>query len=241
MVHFERMRRLIHLLPVALLLVCFDPDRAAADIYYRMGKDGVIHFTNRDRAGRGWKRIKKSGPGKASSVGAKKPPRRGARDRSPARFSRFDRHILEATTLYHIPVTLVRAVIHVESNYDPNVVSRAGAQGLMQLMPSISRGMGVRDPYNPRQNVFGGTLLLRILANRFDGDLVLTLAAYHAGTGAVRKYRGIPPYATTRAYIRMVLKQYYRYKKKAKKARDRARTQKAKAAADSAAKPTYSL
>lgn len=185
---------------------------ARADIYRYIDKHGVVHYTNQPRRGKAkkWKRIMKTGPGKAMTTRGTERSRRPARDRSKARYSRYDRHILEASTLYHIPVTLVRAVIKVESDFDPRVVSRAGAQGMMQLMPSISKAMGVRQVFDARQNIFGGTRLLRILANRFDGDLVLTLAAYHAGTGAVRKYGGVPPYATTRAYVRMVLSRYYK-------------------------------
>jgi soluble lytic murein transglycosylase-like protein len=152
----------------------------------------------------------KTGPGKASAPRGRKVDRVPPRDHSAKRYHRYDHHIEEAAALYHIPVPLVRAVISVESDFDPRVVSRAGAQGLMQLMPFISKGMGVVDPFEPRQNIFGGVRLLRILANQFAGDLVLTIAAYHAGAGAVRKYRGIPPYETTQKYVRWVLSRYYR-------------------------------
>ena len=126
---------------------------------------------------------------------------------------RYEKHIVQASSLYHIPIPLIQAVITVESGYTPRAVSRAGAKGMMQLMPSVARGMGVTDPFDPRQNIFGGTRLLRILANRFDGDLVLCLAAYHAGSGAVRKYGGIPPYQSTQQYVRAVLSHYYRLKR----------------------------
>jgi soluble lytic murein transglycosylase-like protein len=185
------------------------PAASRADIYSYIDKHGVVHFTNIPRPGKKWKRVMKTGPGKAAAV-------RGAprsRDRSPDRYTRYDRHIQNAAALYHIPETFIRAVIHVESDFDPNVVSRAGAQGLMQLMPSVSRAMGVRDVFDPRQNIFGGARLLRILANTFAGDLVLTIAAYHAGAGAVKKYDGIPPYQTTQKYVRMVLDRYYRLKR----------------------------
>lgn len=186
---------------------------ARADIYSHIDKDGVVHFTNIDERGHGrkkWKRIMKTGPGKASATRGTAVDQVPPRDRDPARYSRYDRHIQEAAALYHIPITLVRAVVTVESDFDPRVVSRAGAMGMMQLMPSIVKGMGVINPFDARQNIFGGTRLLRILANRFAGDLVLTIAAYHAGTGAVQKYGGIPPYQTTQRYVRMVLSRYYK-------------------------------
>lgn len=185
-----------------------------ADIYTYIDEDGTIHYTNIKgkvrKTRKKWKRIMKTGPGKAGSVGAGEDGSRPARDKSKERFHRFNRHIKDASTLYHLPQALVRAVIWVESSYDPEVISRVGAQGLMQLMPSVCKGMGVKNPFDPRENIYGGTRLLRVLANRFQGDLVLTLAAYHAGAGAVRKYQGIPPYATTRQYIRMVLEKLKR-------------------------------
>lgn len=102
--------------------------------------------------------------------------------------------------------------MQVESNFNPHVVSHAGAIGLMQLMPRTASSMGVRDPFDPRQNILGGARYLRILANRFRGNLVLTVAAYNAGEGAVLRYRGVPPYAETRRYVRRVLEHYYRFR-----------------------------
>jgi soluble lytic murein transglycosylase-like protein len=88
-----------------------------------------------------------------------------------------------------------------------------GARGLMQLMPAVISDMGVKNVHDPRENILGGTRLLRILANRFNGDLVLTIAAYHAGAGAVAKYgNSVPPYKNTRKYLRTVLDRYYRYR-----------------------------
>jgi hypothetical protein len=210
--------RVAHLAAVLVLLHLRAP-AARADIYTYTSPDGTVHFTNLEPRGshqKPWKKIFKTGPGKAGAV-------RGpcsqcdaipAQDRSPERYSRYDQHILEAVDVYQIPEPLVRAVIQVESNYDPRVVSRVGARGLMQLMPSAQKDMHVQNVHDPRENIFGGTRLLRVLANRFDGDLVLTIAAYHAGAGAVRKYGAIPPYETTQLYVRMVLREYYRYKAK---------------------------
>jgi soluble lytic murein transglycosylase-like protein len=195
---------------VAILLAVLSAPPARADIYSYIDKDGVVHFTNIPRRSKKWKRIMKTGPGKASSPRGKKVDRIPPRDRSPKRYHRYDTHIAEASALYHIPIPLIRAVISVESDYDPRVVSRAGAMGLMQMMPSVAKGMGVDRPFDPRQNVFGGVRFLRVLANKLSGDLVLTIAAYHAGLGAVRKYGGIPPYRTTRKYVRWVLSRYYR-------------------------------
>lgn len=125
------------------------------------------------------------------------------------RFSRYDAIIEEAARLYQLPPDFIRAVVKVESNFQPDVVSRVGAIGLMQLMPSTARNMGVVNPFDPRQNIFGGTRYLRLLANLFNGDLVLTVAAYNAGEGAVQRYRGVPPYEETQRYVQRVLHHYY--------------------------------
>lgn len=122
----------------------------------------------------------------------------------------FDDLIREASASYNVPFPFIKAVIRVESNFNPHAISRAGAQGLMQLMPRTARGLGVSDPYDPRQNVFGGTKLLRQLINRYDGDINLILAAYNAGDVLVKKYDGIPS-PGTRGYVANVYKWYKIY------------------------------
>src|SRR5262249_6038818 len=134
------------------------------------------------------------------------------RDSSPERFSRYDAYIREAARLYQIPVELVRAIIKCESDYDPRAVSPAGAQGLMQLMPETALRMQVRDTFDPRENIFGGTRYLRVLANTFSGDLELTIAGYNAGEGAIMHHAGIPPFAETQQYVVNVLTFYRRYR-----------------------------
>jgi soluble lytic murein transglycosylase-like protein len=194
---------------VALVLSLAAPP-AGADIYVHVDENGVTHITNRPDSSRRWQRYMETEDPEIRR------PREGvvpvpARDRSPDRYSRYDAFIIEAAILYQMPEALIRAVVRVESDYDPNVVSWAGAQGLMQLMPDTGARMGVTDPFDPRQNVLGGTRYLRHLANLFQGDLVLTIAGYHAGEGAVLRYRGVPPYTTTHGYIRRVVEHYYRF------------------------------
>lgn len=120
--------------------------------------------------------------------------------------------IEQAAKQYQLPVALVRAVVRTESNYNPRARSYKGAMGLMQLMPATARWLGVEDAYDPVQNVFGGSKFLRLLANRFKGDMVLVIAGYHAGAGAVQKYGGVPPYSTTRAYVKAVMRRFYKYR-----------------------------
>jgi len=131
-------------------------------------------------------------------------------DRS-AREALYAAYFDEAAELYELPEAFLRAVARVESNFRYRAKSGAGAMGLMQLMPGTARDMGVSDVWDPRSNVLGGGRLLRVLADRFDGDMVKVLAAYHAGGGAVADADGIP-YEATESYVRSVLDYYYQYK-----------------------------
>ena len=107
----------------------------------------------------------------------------------------------EASALYQIPSKLLRAVAKAESGFNPKAVSKAGAMGVMQLMPGTARSLGVSDPYNARQNILGGAKYLKQNLDRFGGDVSLALAAYNAGPNSVTKYGGIPPYKETQNYV----------------------------------------
>ncbi len=188
-------------LAVALIggvLLCSTP--SSAQIQRSVGADGVLEFSNKKR-----------------TTGSKKATKRGAaravmpRTVSSSQRSRYDGYIAEAAALYHLPEPLIRAVMKVESNFDPRAVSPANAHGLMQLLPSTAERMMVSDIFDPRQNILGGSRYLRVLANTFNGNLQLTIAAYNAGEGAVARYGGIPPYAETQAYVVKVLEYYHLY------------------------------
>ena len=182
---------------------------AQADIYQYTDADGVIHFSSTPPAGGGAKIVVRGSGGGGGRVGAPIVP---PQDRDPARFTRYDEWIRQAAALYQIPEALVRSVIKVESDYDPRAVSVSGARGLMQLMPDTATSLQVKDIDDPRENIFGGVRLLRILANTFNGDLELTVAGYNAGPDAVMKFGGIPPYQQTRDYVVKVTGYYRRYR-----------------------------
>ncbi len=116
--------------------------------------------------------------------------------------------IQSAAQRHELDPALLSAVVQHESNFDPHAVSKAGAEGLMQLMPDTARELGVHDPFDPAQNVDAGASYLRGLIDRYHGRLDLALAAYNAGSGAVDKYGGVPPYPETRAYVQGILGAY---------------------------------
>jgi hypothetical protein len=181
---------------------------ARADIYKYVDPEGVVHFTNaRPSNGQGHLFIK-SNDARHVFAGTSVPPS----DHDLARFTRYDDWIRQASGLYQIPEQLVRAVIKVESDYDPRAVSVSGARGLMQLMPDTADRLQVRDINDPRENIFGGVRFLRILANSFNGDLELTVAGYNAGEDAVMRAGGIPAIPETRDYVVKVTRFYRRYR-----------------------------
>jgi len=114
-----------------------------------------------------------------------------------------------AAARHNVDPNLVRAVVKVESNFNPNAVSRKGAMGLMQLMPSTARSLKVKNPFDPEQNVDAGVRHLKHLLESYGGDVNLTLAAYNAGSGAVARSSGVPRYAETQNYVRRITSLYY--------------------------------
>lgn len=116
----------------------------------------------------------------------------------------YDDLIEEAAAKYELDPHLIRAVMRAESAFNPMVVSRAGAQGLMQLMPALAEEMGVDDPFDPRQNIMGGARYLRQLLDRHRGNVPLSLASYNAGPTAVARYNAIPPFRETRQYVKKI-------------------------------------
>jgi soluble lytic murein transglycosylase-like protein len=178
-----------------------------ADIYSYVDRDGTLHFTNAPAGDGRYRLYMRSRDRRRAALAS--PP---SAEATAERVARYTDVIREAALLYQIPEELVRAVIKVESDYDPRAMSRVGAQGLMQLMPETALRMQVRDVLDPRENILGGVRYLRVLANMFNGDLELTLAGYNAGEMAVVHYGGIPPYEETQQYVARVLAYYRRYR-----------------------------
>jgi soluble lytic murein transglycosylase-like protein len=119
--------------------------------------------------------------------------------------TQYEDIIQQASNRWGVDSSLIKAVIKAESGFNTKAVSNAGAQGLMQLMPSTAKNLGVSDPYDPKQNIMAGTRYLKGQLERFDNKEELALAAYNAGPGAVKRYGGVPPYTQTQNYVKKVL------------------------------------
>jgi soluble lytic murein transglycosylase-like protein len=131
---------------------------------------------------------------------------------APVPPEQIDQLVQQNADIWHVDPALIKSVIANESSFDAHATSPAGAQGLMQLMPETAATLGVRNPYDPAQNVAGGTRYLRSLLDRFKGDTRLVVAAYNAGPNAVEKYGDVPPYAETKNYVQNVLGSLDRYR-----------------------------
>lgn len=170
---------------------------AWADIYRYEDSEGIVHFTDAPTD----KRFK------IFMRDLKKDRLLRTRFRlfNTANPAEYEPIIKTCSEKYGVSSSLIKAVIHAESGYNPNAVSTKGASGLMQLMPGTARSMKVSNSFDPKDNVEGGVKYLRFLLDTFRGDISLALAAYNAGLSRVARYGGIPPYAETRTYVNRVL------------------------------------
>ncbi len=163
-----------------------------ADIYKYIDSQGVIHFTN----------IPTSSDYK---IYIKERPARSLTSYVP---DTYDAAIKQASKRYGVSFSLLKALIKIESDFNPWAVSSVGAKGLMQIMPDNIEALNINDPFNPRENIMGGASYLKQLIKRFDGKLPLALAAYNAGPSVVERYRGIPPFKETEEFVQNVMKYY---------------------------------
>jgi soluble lytic murein transglycosylase-like protein len=181
-----------------LLLVALWSVPVLGDIYRYEDDEGVVHFTDAptDRRFKVFMRDLKKDRQLRTSF------RLADCARNPEEFEQI---INSCALQYGVDTSLVKAVIHAESGYNPNAVSRKGATGLMQLMPKTAQGLKVADSFNPADNIRGGVRYLKFLLDTFKGDVSLALAAYNAGLTKVARYGGVPPYTETRNYVDRVL------------------------------------
>jgi len=171
-----------------------------ADIYVYADRDGVLHFTN----------VPTSSQSSSYKVYIKETPQKPLESYNE---DVFDHVISEASQTHGISFSLLKALIKTESDFNPRAVSSAGARGLMQLMPENIKTLKIKNPFDPRENIMGGTRYLKQLIHRFNGKLPLALAAYNAGPGVVEKYQRIPPFQETENFVKQVMEYYSLFSK----------------------------
>ncbi len=187
-------KSLLAMAVAACALLLAGPAAAGTPIYAYTDGDGVVHFSSVPRDDR-YQLYELKETRKVQGV---------------PRHWQYDGLIGLTARANRLQPALVKAVIAAESNFDPDAVSKKGAQGLMQLMPRTARDLGVENPFHPVDNVRGGSLYLRRMLDRY-GDVERALAAYNAGPKAVDRYGGVPPYRETRDYVKRVLTYYRHY------------------------------
>jgi hypothetical protein len=181
---------------IASFLFCIT-STVYADIYKYTDENGVICYTDAPLGKKTEKVMKESSAGQSAPSAA-----------ASGQAGDYSTYVTRAASKYEIEPELIHAVIKTESNGNERAVSRKGAIGLMQLMPSTAMDMDVSDPFNPQENIEGGAKYLKYLLERFNGDLTLALAAYNAGPTTVEKYGSVPPISETRQYVKKVFSLY---------------------------------
>ena len=197
MARFNHTRLYITIISFVLFSIISTAVTAHADIYMYIDGQGVLHFTNVPTS-------------KKYSLYLKE---RTFKSVDQNHTDKYDHIITRASRRHGISFPLLKAIIKVESNFNPRAVSKKGAKGLMQLMPDNIRILKIKDPFDPSENIMAGARYFRELLERFNGKVQLTLAAYNAGPNRVDRYQRIPPYKETENYIKKVMA-YYRQLRK---------------------------
>jgi soluble lytic murein transglycosylase-like protein len=185
-----------YLIGCIIAISCLLPVTVHGDIYTYVDHRGTTVFTDSSSHPAAEVYMRERGSFRLASVGTYYP---------------YRELVIEACSLYNMDEALIRAVMEAESDYKRYAVSGAGARGLMQLMPGTAAILGVRNTWDPRQNIQAGTRHLKTLLKRFSGNLELTLAAYNAGANAVVQHGSIPPYPQTQHYVKKVMRLYRGY------------------------------
>lgn len=195
-------KRVISLVGVLGMFWCLS---ASAQIYTYVDENGITVFTDRKPDMSRYQ---------VHNLGCYGTCRTGVDwDSTPLKFGEFSEEIRAASDIFGVDAALVRAIMHAESWFEVDAVSRSGAEGLMQLMPATQTRFGVVDAFDPLDNITAGVAYLAWLLDEFDRDLTRVIAAYNAGENAVKRYRGVPPYDETREYVRRVNILYQRYRR----------------------------
>jgi len=187
---------LIIILDVVIIL-SVAPFPVSADIYMFVDSEGVLHFTNMPSSPK-YKLFAKEYPVKSGKTFTT---------------TKYDKLIAKASKKHGLSFSLIKAIIKAESDFDPNAVSKAGAMGLMQIMPKNITAFNINNPFNPSENIMGGAGYFKKMLKCFEGDIHLALAAYNAGPATVIRYRNIPPFEETENFVDRVMKYYYIFKK----------------------------
>lgn len=198
----KRLVGFLRLLMALIFLLLIKAGASQASMYLCRDKSGAMSFTNAPSSGN----CREHSLADTSRI---RIPMSEAAGGGP---SSYDQDIRRIARRYQLDPPLIKAIIHAESDFNPKAVSRRGAQGLMQLMPETAQDLQVANPFNPLENIDGGTRYMRFLLDSFNGDLILSLAAYNAGPGLVSRTGGVPRIPETREYVNKVLKQYKVYK-----------------------------
>jgi len=181
------------------LVIFTAPVPLYADIYVHRDSEGVLHFTNAPTSSN-------------YKIFIREKPSLSLNSEVPDRTNRYDDLITEASKSHGVSFSLLKALIKIESNFNPLAISSAGAKGLMQIMPENIKALDIKNPFDPLENIMGGTRYLKKLIERFNGKLPMALAAYNAGPNIVDRYKRIPPFKETENYVEKVMKYYSIFK-----------------------------